>query len=159
MTDSILLKLKGTPIANPALPGIFSDSSRDATATVSSQFLPDGYLKIKDAFDVSQRARSIASGAVENTSPTEDKDVVVLEMADGVTVITSAKKLRESLARVQPAARRTRWYPEPRSAARSRRCGARGDRRRGQRSGCASLYRDGGRCCRPDYRSCAAQVG
>ena len=103
MTDSITLKLKGTPIPNPALPGIFSASSRGAAAAAANPFLPDGYLKLKDAFDVSQRARSSTAGAVESASRAEDNDVVVLEMADGVTVITSAKKLRESLARVQPA--------------------------------------------------------
>ncbi len=105
MTDYILLKLKGTPIANPTLPGVFSDSSRGATATegdpVFARRIPQDQRRIRR-----ESARALESGSAPSTTrrQTEDKDVVVLEMADGVTVITSARKLRESLRRIDPAA-------------------------------------------------------
>ena len=67
--------------------------------------MPDGYLKINAAFDISSRARSTPEGAVEKKIvPPATARVVVLEMADGVTVITSARKLRESLRRIDPEA-------------------------------------------------------
>lgn len=104
MAETIALKLNGAPIANPSLPAALRATTRGADGRKASEFLPDGYLKITAAFDVGTRARSTPDGAVEKTIQAEDDQVVVLEMADGVTVITSARKLQESLQRIDPDA-------------------------------------------------------
>ncbi len=104
MAQNIPLKLNGTPIVNPTLPTALRPAIRAVDGARASVFLPDGYLKINAAFDISSRARSTPEGAVEKKIVAGDDEVVVLEMADGVTVITSAEKLKESLQRMDPAA-------------------------------------------------------
>ena len=100
MARDIPLKLNGTPIVNPALPAALRPAIRSLDGAKANVFLPDGYLKINAAFDITARARSTPEGAVEKTVIAGDDEVIVLEMADGVTVITSAKKLEESLRRM-----------------------------------------------------------
>ena len=104
MAANIPLRLNGTSISHPALPAALRPATRAAGEAKASEFLPDGYVKIDAAFDISARARSTPDGAVEKTVQAKDDQVVVLEMADGVTVITSAKKLKESLQRLDPKA-------------------------------------------------------
>ncbi|HEX5023180.1 MAG TPA: hypothetical protein VFX54_21100, partial [Candidatus Binatia bacterium] len=100
MADKIPLKLNGIPIVNPTLPAVLRPATRGADGATAAKFLPDGYLKVNAAFDISSRARSTPGGAPEKTILAGDDEVVVLEMADGITVITSAKKLKESLRRI-----------------------------------------------------------
>ena len=102
MADNTPLKLNGTPIVNPTLPAALRPATRAVDGLKASAFLPDGYLKINAAFDISALARSTPDGAVERTITANDDEVVVLEMADGVTVITSAKRLKQSLQRIDP---------------------------------------------------------
>ena len=104
MADNIPLKLNGTPIPNPTLPAALRPATRSLDGAKATEFLPDGYLKVNAAFDTSSLARSTSEGMVERKIVAGDGEVVVLEMADGVTVITSAKKLRESLQRIDPEA-------------------------------------------------------
>ena len=104
MAEHIALKLNGMPIANPSLPAVLRPATRSFDGAKATEFLPDGYVKMSAAFDISAHARSTPEGAVEKTIVAEEDQVVVLEMADGVTVITSAKKLKESLRRIDPAA-------------------------------------------------------
>src|SRR6266850_397773 len=104
MAESISLKLTGVPIAHPNLPSALRPATRSAGGARVDEFLPDGYLKITSAFEVGQRSRSTPEGVIEKTIQAADDEVVVLEMSDGVTVITSAAKLRESLKRVKPKA-------------------------------------------------------
>ncbi len=104
MAANIPLKLDGIPITHPTLPAALRAAARGADGVKAREFLPDGYLKVDAAFDLSARARSTPEGAVEKTIQAKDDQVIVLEMADGVTVITSAKKLKESLQRVNPNA-------------------------------------------------------
>src|ERR1041384_4015360 len=104
MADRIALKLTGTPIAHPVLPSVLRPAMRGVGPGSSDEFLPDGYVKITSAFDVGKRSRSTPQGVIEKTIQAESDDVVVLEMADGVTVITSAAKLERSLKRVKPGA-------------------------------------------------------
>ena len=111
MVQNIPLKLNGTLIVNPALPALLRPSTRAVDSVAASRFLPDGYLKIKTAFDVSSAARSTPAGAIEQTVSAGDGELVVLEMADGVTVITSAGKLKESLQRMDPRAVEASWHP------------------------------------------------
>ena len=100
MADKIPLKLNGIPIVNPTLPAVLRPATRGGDGATAAKFLPDGYLKVNAAFDISSRARSTPGGAPEKTILAGDDEVVVLEMADGITVITSAKKLKESLRRI-----------------------------------------------------------
>ena len=104
MAHDISLKLSGRPISNPTLPAALRAAARGADSAKAGEFLPDGYLKIEAAFDLSARARSTPEGAIAKTIQAKDGQVVVLEMAEGVTVITSATKLKESLQRVNPKA-------------------------------------------------------
>ena len=100
MADKTPLKLNGIPIVNPTLPAILRPATRGGDGATAGKFLPDGYLKVNAAFDISARARSTPDGTPEQTILAGDDEVVVLEMADGITVITSAKKLKESLRRI-----------------------------------------------------------
>ncbi len=93
MAENISLKLTGAPIAHPNLPNVLRSALRGVDGARADEFLPDGYLKITAAFEVGQRARSTPEGVVEKTMQAADDEVVVLEMSDGVTVITSAAKL------------------------------------------------------------------
>ncbi|MGN6720151.1 MAG: esterase/lipase family protein, partial [Candidatus Binatia bacterium] len=102
MADRIPLTLTGSPIADPALPAALRPALRGVGPGRSDEFLPDGYVKIIAAFDVGRRSRSTPEGVVEKTIQAAADDVIVLEMADGVTVITSAAKLERSLKRVKP---------------------------------------------------------
>ena len=104
MADRIALKLTGTPIAHPFLPSVLRPGMRGVGPGRSDEFLPDGYVKITSAFDVGRRSRSTPEGVIEKTIQAQGDEVVVLEMADGVTVITSAAKLERSLKRVKPEA-------------------------------------------------------
>ncbi len=104
MAEHIALKLNGTAIANPSLPAALRPATRSLDGAKATEFLPDGYVKMSAAFDISAHARSTPEGAVEKTIVPGDDEVVVLEMADGVTVVTSAKKLKESLRRIDPDA-------------------------------------------------------
>ena len=104
MADGTPLKLNGTAIIHPALPAALRPATRDVEGKKANEFLPDGYLKIDAAFDLSARARATAEGAVEKTLQVNDDQVVVLEMADGVTVMTTATKLKQSLLQVAAGA-------------------------------------------------------
>jgi pimeloyl-ACP methyl ester carboxylesterase len=104
MAENIPLKFNGTRITNPALPAALRPAIRATDGAAASEFLPAGYVKVDAGFDVGAHARSTPDGAVEKTILVKDDQVVVLEMADGVTVITSATKLKLSLQRIDPNA-------------------------------------------------------
>lgn len=98
MPDSIPLRLTGREL-DPALPAILQPASRGSEAT-QDEFLPAGYLKPVKTFDVGV-ARDIA-GAKDAKHDTQDDEIVVLELTDGSTFITSAARLRASLAQSHP---------------------------------------------------------
>jgi CHAT domain-containing protein len=104
MPGTIPLRINGTIIPNPVLPSALRPAARSANGNKGSIFLPDGYVRIEAAFDVSVRGRSSPEAISHRTLLAEDHQVAVLEMADGVTVITSVKRLRDSLQRVNPDA-------------------------------------------------------
>lgn len=92
--------------ADPGLPSILRGATR-ATPDGSERediFLPAGYLAPTASFDVSPAARSGLAGAsaTSHTHWAEPDEVVVLELADGGTLITSAERLRESLRVASP---------------------------------------------------------
>ncbi|HOM13069.1 MAG TPA: hypothetical protein PLB41_07095 [Rubrivivax sp.] len=99
MADLIPIKLTGRVDA-PALPALLSGASRTAGAS-GDDFLPPGYLRPTGSFDVGGAARSVEGAAALQHEAAAD-EVVVLELADGGTLVTSAERLRDALARSHP---------------------------------------------------------
>jgi hypothetical protein len=99
MANPITIKLTGR-VDEPALPALLSGTSR-AVDGHADDFLPRDYLRATGTVDVGSAARSVEGAAALELKPEAD-EVVVLELADGGTLITSASRLRESLARSRP---------------------------------------------------------
>ena len=93
------IKLSGRPL-EPRLPTLLTSASR-AGGAAADPFLPPGYLKATSAFDLSASARS-GVDAAELQHAADDDEIIVLELADGSTFITSAERLRESLRYSRP---------------------------------------------------------
>lgn len=98
--DTISLKLSGrrTP---PALPAMLRGTARGAD-DAADPFLPPGYLAPRASFDVGTAARAAVDGASEQEHAAADDEVLVLELADGSTFVTSARRLKDTLALSQP---------------------------------------------------------
>ncbi len=99
MADHISIKLTGRA-EEPALPAVLGSASRAADGQ-GDDFLPRDYLRATGTYDVGAAARSIEGGAALERDAQAD-EVVVLELADGSTLITSAERLRDALARSRP---------------------------------------------------------
>ncbi len=98
--DPVELSLTGRE-AEPVLPGVLVSATR-STDGGDDIFLPRGYLQPVSAFDVGPAARSSAGGAVERKRVAQPDEIIVLELADGSTLITSAGRLRGTLAQSHP---------------------------------------------------------
>ena len=99
MADIIPIKLTGRA-DDPALPALLGGARRAADGP-DDEFLPRGYLRPTATFDVGAAARSV-EGAAALQHDADADEVVVLELADGGTLITSAARLRDALARSHP---------------------------------------------------------
>ena len=98
---NIEFKLSGREV-EPRLPAWLRPAARSADQA-DDPFLPPGYLTPRKTFDVSAAARSAAEGMAERRARVHAADeVVVLELADGSTFITSAQRLRDTLAQTHP---------------------------------------------------------
>lgn len=86
--------------AERRLPPLLTPATRAAGRT-DDVFLPSGYLVPTAAFDVGPAARD-AGAAIKQSHAAGPDEVIVLELADGSTLITSAERLRESLALTHP---------------------------------------------------------
>ena len=101
MADSTAIKLTGRRL-EPALPALLRTASR-AVGQSEDPFLPSGYLRPRASFDVGPAARGVGDGAAETVHEAAgDDEVLVLELADGSTFITSAEKLKASLRQSRP---------------------------------------------------------
>ena len=100
MTDPISLKLSGRRTAD-ALPSVLRGATRSGDGA-SDPFLPPGYLTPKASFDVGAASRSVTGGAAEQHYEAGADEVLVIELADGGTFITSAARLQASLALSRP---------------------------------------------------------
>ncbi len=90
-------------MALPSVAALLHPASRSAAAAAQDDaFLPDGYLQVVAAHDLGPTARG-HSDAFETTLAGSDDEVLVLELADGGTLITSTRGLTDALARNQPA--------------------------------------------------------
>ena len=87
--------------ADRKLPSLLTPATRAAGRT-DDVFLPAGYLVPTATFDVGPAARDVGAGAVRQTHQAGADEVIVLELADGSTLITSAERLRASLALTHP---------------------------------------------------------
>ena len=85
----------------PVLPGVLISATRSIDGGVDV-FLPPGYLQPVSTFDVGPSARSSASGAVQRDHAARADEIIVLELADGGTLITSAGRLHEALGQSHP---------------------------------------------------------
>ena len=97
---AIQIKLAGRP-AEPRLPALLQAAARSGTQA-QDPFLPSGYLQATGTFDVSATARGGDEAATQQALTTQDTEIVVLELADGSTLITSAARLHDTLARTRP---------------------------------------------------------
>ena len=100
MSDLFELRLQGQE-TTARLPALLAPSAR-AAGRSDDLFLPPGYLVATRSFDVGVAARSSAGGATERSHTARADEVVVLELADGSTLITSAARLRDSLEQARP---------------------------------------------------------
>ena len=98
--SKVQLRLNGRE-TEARLPPLFQPAAR-STGPTEDVFLPPGYLTPKKTFDVSASARSGADGVAERQHAADADEVIVLELADGGTFITSAQRLRESVALTHP---------------------------------------------------------
>jgi triacylglycerol esterase/lipase EstA (alpha/beta hydrolase family) len=87
-------------VADRDRPPLLNRSTR-AAGRADDIFLPDGYLLPQAAFDVGPAARDVVNAAPQahDAAPGE---IVVLELADGSTLITGAERLRASLQLTHP---------------------------------------------------------
>ena len=100
------LRFKGRPLALPSVAGLLHSASRSAIRSAGSPlqdalFLPDGYLQVTEAHDLGATARGL-SDAFETTLAGDASEVLVIELADGGTLITSTQGLTDALARNRP---------------------------------------------------------
>lgn len=66
-------------------------------------FVPRGLLTVDEAFDLSPASRGVAGAEASQQLEAAADRVVVLEMPDGVTVITHPQTLHDAIARIDPA--------------------------------------------------------
>ena len=95
MADTIPLTLNGRKTA-PTLPTLLRSARRGA-GEADDPFLPAGYLQPRASFDVDPAARGVADGGGEQRHVSAADEVLVLELADGSTFITSAARLKAAL--------------------------------------------------------------
>src|SRR5512143_151609 len=104
-TDSTLtLKLTGNRIDKPDVPALLRAGAARGTRPVADPFLPDDYLRIVEAFDLSPAGRSAPTAVSDVDLPVQPGQILVLELPDGTTLITSGEWLEEELQRVAPEA-------------------------------------------------------
>lgn len=105
MTDAntLSLTLTGSSIEAPELPTLLRAGAQRATTLVADAFLPDDYLRVVEAYDLTPAGRSAAT--VETVAVSvRPGQVLVLELPDGTTLITSGERLEQELTRVAPEA-------------------------------------------------------
>ncbi len=95
------LRFRGRRLAPPSLASLLHSASRGVQPTRDDDFLPTGYLQVTQAHDLGAGVRG-RSDSVDTTLAGSGDEVLVLELADGGTLITSAQRLKDALARNRP---------------------------------------------------------
>lgn len=96
--DAVPLKLRAR-VLEPRLPAVFGSATR-STEGGSDPFLPPQFLRPLATYDVGASMRG--EGVAEERRAAAPDEVIVLELADGGVLVTSAARLRESLERARP---------------------------------------------------------
>ncbi len=100
MAEHITLELNGRKLP-PTLPTLLR-TARRGVGEAGDPFLPAGYLQPRASFDVGPVARGATEGGGEQRHNAAADEVLVLELADGSTFITSAARLQASLSISHP---------------------------------------------------------
>ena len=103
-STAVALQVTGSRIPNPEVPALLRAGSVRGTAGAPDPFLPDGYLRVVDAFDLGPAGRAAAGAVSDVELPVLPGQVLVLELPDGTTLVTSGARLKEELDRVAPEA-------------------------------------------------------
>ena len=102
MADPVRFKLRAAPLPPGRLPRVLQGALRGTSPLDDDPFLPKRLLSVDQAYDLSPAARATDAGRQEREVSADIGQVVVLELPEGVTVITHPQNLREALARVDP---------------------------------------------------------
>ena len=97
--NAISLSVPGTRLQDPPLPRLLAPATRGTEHRGEDPFLPTGFLKVERGFDLSGPSRDIG-GTDLNPLDLPADQVVVLEMVEGITVITSAGNLAATLQQI-----------------------------------------------------------
>ncbi len=98
--NAINLNVPGTRLQDPPpLPRLLAPTTRGTELRGEDPFLPTGFLKVERGFDLSGPSRDIG-GTDLNPLDLPPDQVVVLEMVEGITVITSAGNLAATLQQI-----------------------------------------------------------
>ncbi len=98
---------RSADLGSPAalrLPRMFESTQRSANVLDVDPFLPPGLLRVDTALDLSPVARSSPGGQTEQTLKPVEGQVIVLELPDGVTLISHPANLHDVLQRIHPGA-------------------------------------------------------
>ncbi|MGM9490087.1 CHAT domain-containing protein [Ideonella sp. YS5] len=99
MARTITIQLTGRE-ESPTLPPLLTRASRGLDGQ-PDPFLPADYLRPTATYDVGASARSAVAAATVKREASAD-ELIVLELADGGTLVTSVAQLRETLERTHP---------------------------------------------------------
>jgi tetratricopeptide (TPR) repeat protein len=100
------LRITGRPDDHAALPAWLQPTTTRGDPSprgrAEAELLPDGLLEPRFAIDTGPAARSAADGATTQDLAADPGLLLSLELSDGSVLVTSAERLRESLARAHP---------------------------------------------------------
>ncbi len=100
--STLTLKLSGSRIGDAEFPALLRGGPVRGAAAIADSFLPDDYLRVVEAFDLTPAGRSTAAAVRDVDVRVEPGQVLVLELPDGTTLVTSGARLEEELRRVAP---------------------------------------------------------
>ena len=104
MSQPVVFKVRAAAVLAPRMPRAFEAPQRSAGTQVDDPFLPPGLVRIAQVLDLTPTARSGPGGQTEHAMAADAGQVVVLELPEGVTVITHPANLHDTLQRIDPAA-------------------------------------------------------
>ncbi|MBB3179225.1 CHAT domain-containing protein [Variovorax sp. Sphag1AA] len=102
MAPPIVLKLTGRENTKPEVPALLRSSTRSVGRPApEDDFLPDGLLTPKSSVELGTTARGAADATPSELAAADD-EVLVIDLADGGTLVTSPARLRDALLRNRP---------------------------------------------------------
>ncbi|WP_051244478.1 CHAT domain-containing protein [Azohydromonas australica] len=97
-----VLEVQGWEAARKVQPAFLNNAGRSADAGARDELLPDGLVEVTSAVLVGPASREAGTGVPVRTIEAADGEVLLLELEDGSTLVTSAAQLRASLQRSHP---------------------------------------------------------